>query len=76
MLTKRELDQALLNPANQPRLPAQTLERFNAGHLATLLEQEIGRADAAGLSHVALNMHLVDCAALARTLRRAALLGD
>lgn len=75
-LTQSEIEQALANPANQPRLPAQQLERFDAGKLALLLEQEVGRATEAGLSHVSLNMNLVDTVALARALRRASLIGE
>jgi hypothetical protein len=69
-LSKREIEMGLENPANQPRLPAQHLERFNAAQLAQVLEQEIVKASAAGLSHIALNMNLADCAALARALRK------
>jgi hypothetical protein len=71
-LTRREIEAALENPANQPRLPASHVERFNAAQLATVLENEIIKAAAAGLSHIAVNMNLVDCAALARALRGAA----
>lgn len=71
-LTRAEIRRALENPANQPRLPAQRLERFNALQLAAVLEQEIRKCQLAGLSHVALNMNLVDTAALARALRKAA----
>jgi hypothetical protein len=69
-LTRHEIEQALANPANQPQLPAQHLDRFNARQLAMVLEQEIVKASIAGLSHIAINMNLADCAALARTLRK------
>lgn len=74
-LTRDEVRMALENPANQPRLPAQHLERFDARRLAAVLEQEIVRASANRLSHVSVNMNLVDCAALARALRLAAMHG-
>jgi hypothetical protein len=74
-LTRTEIQKALENPANQPRLAASHLERFDATQLAAILEQEIVKAERAGLSHIAVNMNRVDCAALARCLRRAALMG-
>lgn len=74
-LTPTEIRKALENPANQPQLEARALERFNAMELAAVLEQEIRRCEASGLSHIRVNMNLVDCAGLARALRRAALLG-
>lgn len=74
-LTKTEIARALENPANQPRLPASHLERFDAAQLATVLEHEIVKAEQNGLSHIAVNMNLVDCAALAKALRRASLIG-
>jgi hypothetical protein len=75
-LTKTEISRALESPANQPTLPASELERFDAHKLSVLLEHEIRKAEAAGLSHIRINLNLVDCTALSRALRRAALAGE
>lgn len=73
-LTKSEIARAVDQPA-VARLAPVNLARFDAAQLAQVLEQEIRRAEAHGLSHVSLNMSLVDCTALAKCLRRASIMG-
>lgn len=68
-LTPAEIAKALEAPANQPRLAARYVEQFNAQELANVIEQEIRQCYAAGLSHIGINMNLVDAAMLAQTLK-------
>lgn len=74
-LTKAEIAKALERPADQPALAAAHLERFNADQLAQVLEQEIVKATASGLSHIRLSMNLADGVALSKALRTAAKMG-
>lgn len=74
-LSGRELEMALKGPASGPVLQAREMERFDPAELAKVLEQEINRCAAHGLSHIRVSMNVLDCSALATFLRRGALLG-
>lgn len=55
--------------------PGSRVEQFNAIQLAQVLEFEIGKAHEKRQSKLRLTMDLTDCVALAKCLRRAAIMG-
>lgn len=76
MPSKKEIAAALeRGVGDRPPDPGSYIERFSAPELALVLEREIEKAQQTGTTQLRLTMNLIDCAALAKYLRRSAILG-